>query len=173
MIPGRQVRFFSAFALAIVATCWAADAVWLDVPFIAQEKNGCGSAALAMTMRYWGTPADALRIQSELYSPVEKGIPASALVRYLEEHGFEAHVFRGEWPDLQHHLSQGRPLIVCFKPTRGSTLHYAVAAGADAHRVSLNDPADRKLRKWDRAAFEKCWRAAGAWTLLAVPQPSR
>jgi ABC-type bacteriocin/lantibiotic exporter with double-glycine peptidase domain len=161
---------FSTLVAATLAPCPATDAIWLDVPFIAQEKNGCGSAALAMTIRYWGKSADAASIQRELYSPVEKGIPATAMVRYLEDHGFESHVFRGEWQDLRNHLSQGRPLIVCFKPSRRSPLHYAVAAGVSDHVIALNDPADRKLRKWDRAAFEKSWRAAGSWTLLAVPR---
>lgn len=155
------------FAFAAIAPSRAA---WLDVPFIAQEKNGCGSAALAMTIRYWGKPADAVRIQRELYSSAEKGIPAAAIRGYLEDRGFETHVFRGEWQDLRHHLSQGRPLIVCFRPSRKSALHYAVAAGADDDVVALNDPADRKLRKWDRVQFEKSWRAAGFWTLLAVPR---
>ena len=170
MSPGRRVQLFFAFAVAILAPTWAGDAVWLEVPFIAQEKNGCGSAALAMTIRYWGRPADAARIQRELYSPAEKGIPAAAIQRYLEERGFDARVFRGEWQDLQHHLSQGRPLIVCFKPSPRSAPHYAVAAGASDNVVALNDPADRKLRKWDRAPFEKGWRATGSWTLLAVPR---
>jgi len=167
---GRRVQFCFAFAVGVIAPSWAADAVWLDVPFIAQEKNGCGSAALAMTMRYWGQRADAALIQRELYSPADKGIPAAAIQRYLEDRGFQTHVFRGEWQDLRHHLSQGRPLIVCFKPSPRSPLHYAVVAGADDHFVALNDPADRKLRKWDRAQFEKSWRATGAWTLLAVPR---
>ena len=36
--------------------------VLLDVPFVAQEKNGCGAAVIAMVMQYWqreqGKPAD-------------------------------------------------------------------------------------------------------------------
>jgi len=27
--------------------------VWLDVPFVKQEKEGCGSASVAMIMQYW------------------------------------------------------------------------------------------------------------------------
>ena len=27
--------------------------VWLDVPFVRQEKNGCGAASIAMVMQYW------------------------------------------------------------------------------------------------------------------------
>ncbi len=26
--------------------------IWLDVPFIAQEKDGCGAASIAMVMQY-------------------------------------------------------------------------------------------------------------------------
>jgi len=164
-----RIRFLFPFA-AVLVVCAASDAVWLDVPFIAQQQNGCGSASLAMVIRYWGREADVARIQRELYVPAEKGISATGMKRYLEEHGFEAHMFRGEWQDLQHHLSLGRPLIVCFKPSRRAALHYAVAAGAGEESVALNDPGDRKLRKWERAEFERLWRASGAWTLLAVPR---
>ena len=27
--------------------------VWLDVPFVKQEKNGCGAASIAMVMQFW------------------------------------------------------------------------------------------------------------------------
>jgi hypothetical protein len=30
-----------------------ASGVWLDVPFVKQEKNGCGAASMAMVMRHW------------------------------------------------------------------------------------------------------------------------
>src|ERR1043165_5812507 len=30
-----------------------ASGVWLDVPFIKQEKDGCGAASIAMVMQYW------------------------------------------------------------------------------------------------------------------------
>lgn len=169
MSAAGRARFI--FVLAVTLPAFSEPAgVWLDVPFVGQAKDGCGSAALAMVMRYWGKEADADEIQRALYSPAIKGIPATAMRRYLEEHDFRAYAFRGEWDDLRHHISQGRPLIVCFKPSRRGALHYAVAAGADSVLVALNDPADRKLRKWDRADFEKRWSAAGAWTLLAVPR---
>lgn len=168
MSLSRRTRLL--LALSTLAALQAAEAIWLDVPFIAQEKNGCGSAALAMVIRYWGQDADAALIQTELYSQDERGIPAAAMQRYLGGRGFQAYAFRGEWQDLLHHLSLGRPPIVCYKPTRRGPFHYAVAAGAGDGTVSLNDPADRKLRKLDRADFEKMWRAAGNWTLLATPR---
>lgn len=162
--------------IAAVPVLLAAAAIWLDVPFVKQEQNGCGSASLAMVIAYWqrqsaGIPdeaADAARIQRSLYSAEARGIYASAMERYLEEHGFRVFTFRGEWQDLERHLAKGRPLIVCLgrKPR-----HYAVVAGLDGETVALNDPAGRKLETIDRAGFEKSWGAAGHWTLLAVPRP--
>jgi predicted double-glycine peptidase len=162
--------------VAGVATLSAADGVWLDVPFIRQEADGCGAASLAMLMDYWshGTarmPADAREIYRQLYTPDRKGIPAGAMQQYLEDHGFRAFAFAGEWTDLRHHVDLGRPLIVALK-TGADSFHYAVVAGASDSTISLNDPADRKLRLYSRGDFEKRWLAAGQWTLLAVPVPA-
>ena len=79
----------------------------------------------------------------------------------------------GLWGDLQQHLERGRPLIVALQPSgHNMPLHYVVVAGLEGTDglVLLNDPAQRKLLKQDRVSFEKEWKAAGNWTLLAVPQ---
>ncbi len=151
--------------------------VWLDVPFVKQQKDGCGAASIAMVMQYWrraqGSVAseDANQIQQALYSRQARGIYASRMERYLLQHGFRTFAFRGEWKDLREHLEKGRPLIVALK-TGHDNLHYVVVAGLDWQEgvVLKNDPAERKLLKQTRPSFEKEWKAAGNWTLLAVPQ---
>ena len=161
---------------AAVPLFFAAAALWLDVPFVKQSKNGCGSAALAMVIAYWqrqfpaipSDAADAGRIQQSLYSAEARGIYARAMQRYLEQHGFRVFMFRGQWQDLEQHLAKGRPLIVCLG---GKPRHYVVAAGIDGETVAVNDPAGRKLERIDRAGFQKRWAEAGCWTLLAVPRP--
>jgi predicted double-glycine peptidase len=156
--------------------------IWIDVPFVKQEKNGCGSASIAMVMQYWlkqqgratdVSEADAIEIQRAIYAPGANGIYASAMKRYLEDHGFRAFSFHGEWSDLNAHIVKGRPLIVALKqPGFDGFLHYVVVAGLDLEReiVFLNDPAQRKLLKQDRIGFEKQWSATDNWTLLALPQ---
>jgi len=164
--------------LCCVAALAAAEGVWLDVPFVQQEDQGCGAASLAMILDYWraqgfageATQADARDIQRRLYVAERKGIPADAMRRYLEAHAFSVFAFSGEWADLRHHLEMGRPVIVALK-VGGDSFHYAVVAGASDTAVALNDPADRKLRRYRRADFEKKWSAAGQWALLAVPLP--
>jgi len=151
--------------------------VWLDVPFVRQEKNGCGAASIAMVMQYWEhqqgevASADAGEIQRALYSRQARGIYASDMERYFQQHGFRTFAFAGEWKDLNAYLEKGRPLIVALK-TGSSDLHYVVVTGLDGQQgvVLKNDPAERKLLKQDRSDFEKEWKAAGNWTLLAVPQ---
>ena len=159
----------------------ATDAVWLDVPFVKQPTEGCGAASIAMVMQYWarqsGRPpdADAATIQRALYSPDAHGIYASAMEKYLQQNGFQTFVLSAAWPDLQHHLAKGRPLIVAIKPVAirpagESALHYAVVAGIDKDILLLNDPARRKLLKYSRSDFEREWKATSNWTLLALPR---
>jgi len=158
-----------------------ASGLWLDVPYIHQEKDGCGSASLAMVLQYWRTknftiPAerlDPLRIQQELYSAKPHGIYASDMERYLRRAGMEVFAFRGEWSDLRAQLAKGRPLIAGLKP-RGASAHYVVVVGvtpADM-AVLLNDPERGKLTRVERADFERQWQGTENWTLLALPRPS-
>jgi len=167
---------------ASVLVCAAAEpaGIWLDVPFVKQEKNGCGAASIAMVMQFWqrqqgqtfDASSDAAQIQLSLYSPQAHGTYASDLERYLEQHGFRTFAFQGTADDLRRHLEKGRPLIVALKPGNRAPLHYVVVAGLDLEHnlVLLNDPAERKLLKQELASFAKEWKDAGKWTLLAVPQ---
>lgn len=171
------VRILVCFLLGGMLFAAGDPGVWLDVPFVKQEKNGCGAASIAMVMEYWhrqqgNVPSeDAEQIEQALYSPRARGIYASAMERYFEQHGFRVFAFRGEWKDLREHLEKGRPLIVALNTGRHD-LHYVVVTGLDWQQgvVLKNDPAERKLLKQDRANFEKEWKAAGSWTLLAVPR---
>jgi ABC-type bacteriocin/lantibiotic exporter with double-glycine peptidase domain len=155
--------------------------IWLDVPFVKQERNGCGAASIAMIMQYWrrqqgrptGQGSDAEQIQRELYTKAVHGIYASSLERYLQQHGFQIFAFRGEWNDLEQHLEKGRPLIAALKPdSRDAALHYVVVVGVDREQslVLVNDPAERKLLQREQSHFEREWKGAGNWTLLALPR---
>jgi ABC-type bacteriocin/lantibiotic exporter with double-glycine peptidase domain len=151
--------------------------LWLDVPFVKQEKNGCGAASIAMVMQYWQRqekgPAvpDAQAIQRALYSRRARGIYASDLELYLQQHGFRTFAIQGQWTDLEHHLEKGRPLIVAQASGRDD-LHFSVVTGMDPQQeiVLQNDPARRQLLKQHRSEFEREWKLAGNWMLLALPE---
>src|SRR5215469_9607194 len=173
-----------ALLLALVLVCGAlaaagASGLWLDVPYVHQEKDGCGSASLSMVLKYWQTKnfmvtadrLDPVRIQRELYAVKPHGIYASDMERYLRDTGMNVFAFRGAWGDLRAQLAKGRPLIAGLQP-KGAAAHYVVVVGVDPadSAVLLNDPARGKLVLSERAAFEKAWQGTGNWTLLAVPR---
>jgi ABC-type bacteriocin/lantibiotic exporter with double-glycine peptidase domain len=176
-----MVNILMAVMCACALVCAAeASGVWLDVPFVKQEKNGCGAAGIAMVMQFWqrqqgvmpSADSEAPNIQLALYSLKAHGIYTSDLERYFERHGYRAFALKGRTEDLKEQLAKGRPLIVALKPGAGAPLHYVVVAGIDPEHnlVLLNDPAERKLLKRDLTAFERQWKGTGNWTLLAVPQ---
>jgi ABC-type bacteriocin/lantibiotic exporter with double-glycine peptidase domain len=168
------------FCLVAVLAASGPPGIWLDVPFVKQEKEGCGAASIAMVMQFWaqqqGQPAsdaaDNSHIQQALYSKQGHGIYASDLEQYFRQSGFRTFAFRGEFPDLKQHLEKGRPLIVALKPRAHAPLHYVVVTGLDWQQkvVLINDPAQRKLLKQQQSDFEREWSDAGKWTLLALPQ---
>ncbi len=162
-----------------VSPLLGASGLWLDVPYVHQQRDGCGSAALAMVLRYWQVKNPALateraepaKIQQELYTPKLRGIAAARMEQYLRHSGMEAFAFRGEWSDLRANIEKGRPLIVALKP-RAAAAHYVVVAGVapDDAAVLVNDPERGKLVRAERGEFERAWKGTGNWTLLAVPR---
>jgi ABC-type bacteriocin/lantibiotic exporter with double-glycine peptidase domain len=155
------------------------SAIWIDVPYFHQPREGCGAASLAMVMAYWagkqgealGAEGDVATIQHELYSPRDHGITNVRLAEYLRRHGFQVFALNGGWSDLEQQLRKGRPLIVALRPRGQKELHYVVVDGIDLNHglVTVNDPAERKLLTRERAGFEKEWSATHNWMLLALP----
>ncbi len=155
--------------------------VWIDVPFVAQSKDGCGSASIAMVISYWEKKdgqtappsADPEKIQAALFSPAAGGIPASMMRKYFQESGYRVFAFEGQWGDLKHHLEHGRPLIVGLRASGPhGPLHYVVVVGIDSMRgyLFVNDPARQKMLRISREGFEAEWNSTHNWTLLAVPR---
>lgn len=157
---------------------------WVNVPFVAQTKDGCGSASIAMLMRYWDAQqhqavtqaADPQHVQALLFSPKAHGIYAGRMQQYLSTHGYLAFAFAGTWRDIDHNLRLGRPLIVGLAASGAhGPLHYVVVVGVDPAQeyVYLNDPAQQKMLRISREGFEREWKGTDNWTLLAVPQSPR
>jgi ABC-type bacteriocin/lantibiotic exporter with double-glycine peptidase domain len=155
--------------------------VWLDVPYVKQSEDGCGSAAISMLLQYWNTRgatigsqrADAAAIQKQLYSRKDRGIQASGMESYLKDSGFRVFPLNGDWKDILEQLKQGRPLIASLQlGGTKSPLHYVVVTGIDWQNeaVFINDPAHGKLLRVAREDFERQWRPNHNWMLLALPE---
>ena len=175
-----QWRLHFLLIFAYTTSLFAGDIV-LDVPFVAQEKNGCGAAAISMVLSYWnenGYPIDEEsrnvdEILRQLSSNDYAGIRARDIEKYFQQHQYRAFAFRGSIEDLQHHLDKGRPIVVALGQKSGiGRHHFVVATGISSDRsiILINDPAQRKLLKVKRDEFEKAWKDVDYWTLLAVPK---
>ncbi len=150
-----------------------ATAILLPVPFVPQEKDTCGAAALAMVMGYWGQDASHQAIASALVENELHGIRGSRLADFAREHGMTAVAFIGEMAVLPAHLAKGRPLVLAIDAGRGR-LHDVVAVGFDEerHEVIVHDPARGAERRIAAGALAKKWAKSGRWTLLVLPRDS-
>ena len=180
LLAGLLLLGVSAWAAPAIPA-GAERAIWIDVPFVQQTTDGCGSASLSMVMRYWdgkegravAADAEATHIQATLFSSAAKGIFASSMRNYLARSGYQAFAFQGQWSDFEHQLALGRPLIVGLQASGAlGPLHYVVVVGIDPARnfLFMNDPAQQKMLRISREGFEQEWRATGNWTLLAIPK---
>jgi ABC-type bacteriocin/lantibiotic exporter with double-glycine peptidase domain len=168
--------------VSITTTVSGFNAASLQVPFIKQTREGCGSASMAMIIEYWRDrlptasiqPADVRQIQQRLHTPEARGIYGADMEAFLREAGFHAFRIKGTKDDLLEHLSRGRPLIVCLQPSRGAPLHYVVVTGyeKEADAFIVNDPARGKFLQEDASRFLKAWKPTGNWTMIAVPKGS-
>ena len=169
----------SAPGVLLGADSGAEPGVWLDVPFIRQDKNLCGAASVLMVLQYWqkaSTAGSSIEVPSfphiaeALRSSESKGVLGSQMKAYLASLGYQVFVFKGRWDDIESHLSKGRPLIAALG-NRGALDHYVVVTGWNdpENVVLINDPARRKLLKLDRKDFQKDWEQTSCWTLLALP----
>ncbi len=180
-----RAAYLLLLALLLPAVGGAATGIYLDVPYVRQSRDGCGSACLAMILAYWeardpafrsSAPDEAGIIQEQLYSKTAHGIYARDMARYLQRSGMRVFAFAGGWDDLEQHIRKGRPLIVCLKePGWHGPHHYVVVTGVDAGRqqVLVNDPVRGKLTAEKWPVFNKAWKGAGNWTLLAVPRQTQ
>ena len=149
-------------------------AATLDVPFVAQEKDTCAAASMAMVLRYWDEPIPAEEIARQLVEPELSGILGSRLVEFAKSRGFQAMAYEGDLAQLRDFLGKGRPLIVALYAGTGR-FHDVVVVGLDdeLRDVLVNDPAIGARRRIPIAEFENRWAASGHWTLLVLPSVAK
>lgn len=154
----------------MLTTLILATAVTLPVPFVPQEKDTCGAAALAMVLGYWGLPEPHAAIAAALVEPELHGIRGARLAAFARERGLFALAYEGDLAQLRDYVGKGRPLIVAWKAGRGR-FHDVVVVGFDDEAVLVHDPAAGAARRVAVRAFEERWAGASHWTLLVLPAP--
>jgi ABC-type bacteriocin/lantibiotic exporter with double-glycine peptidase domain len=141
----------------------------LDVPFVAQERDTCAAASLAMVLAYWDAPVSPNEIAAAVVQPELHGALGSRLGAFARERGFTAIAYAGDARQLREMVAKGRPLIVAWEVAH-HRFHNVVVVGVDGSgNVRVNDPAVGARRTVPAADFEKRWAGTGRWTLLVQP----
>ncbi len=142
----------------------------LQVPFVPQQKDTCGAAALAMVLQYYGQDVRQDAIAAELVEPELGGIRGSRLAEFARRRGMVAIAFAGDGSVLREHVSKGRPLVVALS-VGSDRNHDVVVVGFDDERgeVIVNDPAVGSGRRMSGEELERRWKKTGYWTLLVQP----
>jgi ABC-type bacteriocin/lantibiotic exporter with double-glycine peptidase domain len=144
----------------------------LDVPYVHQQKDTCGAAALAMVLQYWGVAISHDEIAGELLQPELHGIAGSKLAAFASARGMTAIAHEGDVGHLRDHVGKGRPMIVGWAMGKGR-YHDVVVTGFDddGSHVIVHDPARGAGRRIAVDTFRRRWAGAGYWTLLVAPKP--
>jgi predicted double-glycine peptidase len=140
---------------------------------VAQEGDmGCGPAATATLLAFWGRPETPAAIGRETRVTGERGATAGALRDLLRARGLSAHLIAGAHDDLERELAAGRPVLVgsLRKGPGGLVGHYLVVVGLHRgkQQVAVIDPA-AGWREIPLPDFAEVWTAARRVLIVAFP----
>lgn len=148
----------------------AAASATLAVPFVPQQKDTCGPAALAMVMAFWQRPVEHDALARELDAAELRGVAGSRLAEAARSRGMTAVAYAGDDAQIRAFVGRGRPLVVAWDMGRGR-FHDVVVVGFEGDDVVVHDPAQGASRRVAGKTFAARWAGAGHWTLLVMPAP--
>ena len=145
------------------------EPIRLPVPVIAQAKERCGPASLAMVLRYYGAPDSAVAGADRAYTPELRGALIGDLARAAERAGYAARVASLSEDSLLAMLRDSIPPILHYRIGMGPITrgHYGVLAGWDpARREYLVNDGGSRTARYRRDDLMRRWRAADSLAVV-------
>ncbi len=141
-------------------------------PFYPQQKYHCGPAALAMVINHYRHQTSPEQLVPMVYIPGLKGSLQAEMLAAARSFGRLSVTLDGRLSSLLEEVAAGKPVLVLqnlgldFYPY----WHYAVVVGYDlpGQQIILRSGQSRRLVR-SFSVFERTWKRAGYWSLLAVP----
>ncbi|MDD5712076.1 MAG: C39 family peptidase [Smithellaceae bacterium] len=157
--------------LALVVLSFSGTAFEIaGVPFVKQEGNLCGPAALSSVLSYNGVQVGQREIAAATYNSSLSGVLVTDLKSFAERRGFTAELAQGDQEELKSLISAGRPVIVLVD--RGfwvvSRPHYLVVYGYNDYGFICHG-GDRPSLQYSYGAFNKLWEKMGKVYLVVFP----
>lgn len=137
-----------------------------SVPFIAQDTDQCGPAALATVLSFAGASTDLAEARGAVYLPDRKGSVQPEFPAAIRRHGLIPYALAPEFGALRQELESGRPVLV-FQNLGVRMLprwHYAVVVGysPSLDHVILRSGMHRR-HIVSRRAFLASWKRGDRW----------
>ena len=140
------------------------------VPFIRQDANFCGPAALASVMVYYGETIDQHTIGQATYDAKLRGCLLSDLENFARSRGFDTMADRGTVDQIKDFLSRKKPVIVLVDLGWWfvSRPHYLVIIGyTEEGFVAHSGYEESQLYEYEK--FTELWAKIGNTYLLVYP----
>ncbi|MBF0370330.1 MAG: PA2778 family cysteine peptidase [Magnetococcales bacterium] len=142
-----------------------------SVPFIPQEKNWCGPAALAMALQWSGVPATQEAIAKMVYTPGLEGALRHDMVTGARRHARLVTPVQ-TLQEITRELAAGHPVLV-FQNLSFNALpfwHYAVAIGYDLDQGELMfHSGTTEVLTTHMGLFERTWKRGDYWGQVVLP----
>ena len=140
------------------------------VPFYPQSDYQCGPSTLAMALTYSDLPITPEALQSQVYTPSQKGSLQMAMIGATRRHDRIAYTIFGlnsMWPEI----AAGHPVIVLQNLGLSwiPVWHYAVLIGYDFKENTVilrSGITERKVMSLD--TFDKTWARSDYWGLIVL-----
>ncbi len=177
----RPLRRFRAGGVLVwaglLAACVSPDrgAILLEVPFVEQSPDRCGTAAVDMVLRSYGTTSDPEALDRDIHIPVLAGSVPALLVEAARQQGYTADALRSTEEDVQRLLAAGAPLIVLLGPAGEAPQgHFVVATGFQPRTGALRvHSGSRSNQWWSAKVWRPRWESAGQWIVwIRRPEPA-
>lgn len=143
-----------------------------EVPFFPQEDYQCGPAALATVLNANGVHVAPEELTKQVYLPGRKGSLATEMLAAARRNGMLAYELTPTLPALLSEVAAGNPVVVLedFGVSFYPLWHFAVVVGydMDAGKLILRSGL-RERQTVPFALFERVWRHADYWAMLALP----
>ena len=143
------------------------------VPFYPQEELGCGPAAVASLLAYWGHPVSLEEITQEVYLEKLKGSLPIDLEQAAQKRGFAVLSYPGRLEDLRLHIKKNQP-VIAFLNLRWRLFpqgHFVVVTGYDeTHSMVILHSGELAYERMPEKTFLNAWSKTGYWNLLILPR---
>jgi ABC-type bacteriocin/lantibiotic exporter with double-glycine peptidase domain len=145
------------------------------VPFVKQQRDWCGPAALASVLQYRGERITQKEIAEAIYLP-GRGTLNVDLLLFARRRGYAAAMENGTAERLKETIAAGSPVICQVERRRGSRrlTHFVVVYGYDDAKQAYRLHQGSRGAVWvGQEAFEKAWARGARWMLIVGPKPEQ